>query len=166
MTTNDGVAEVTDIPNASADQAPPASQAMAAPRSDESMRGLRVFARAFRRRCPNCGAGPLTVRWFGLQPWCPACRFRPERGEEDFFLGAMVFNMAFAEGLFAVGLVAALVLTWPDPPWTAIYVVGSAAMIAAPIILYPYSKLCWLAFDLLCRPPRPEDFAPEPGAIR
>ena len=128
------------------------------------MRGLRVFARAFRRRCPNCGAGPLTVRWFGLQPACPGCGFRPERGEEDFFLGAMVFNMAFAEGLFAIGLLAVLVSTWPDPPWTAIYVVGIAAMIAAPIILYPYSKLCWLAFDLLCRPPRPEDFAPGPGA--
>jgi hypothetical protein len=26
-------------------------------------------------------------------------------------------------------------------------------------VLYPFSKLCWLAFDLIFRPPRPEDFA-------
>jgi len=30
----------------------------------------------------------------------------------------------------------------------------------APILFYPYSKLLWLAFDLLFRPLRPEDFEP------
>lgn len=124
------------------------------------MRGLRMFARALWRRCPNCGAGPVTVRWFGLLPSCPGCGLRLDRGEHDYFLGAIVFNMAFAEGLFAVGLLAVLLVTWPNPPWTAIYVGGIAAMIAAPIVLYPYSKLCWLAFDLLFRPLRPEDLAP------
>ena len=118
-----------------------------------------MFARALRRRCPSCGAGPVTVRWFGLRPSCPRCGLRLDRGEHDYFLGAIVFNMAFAEGLFAVGLLAVLVATWPDPPWTGIYVGGIAAMIAAPIALYPYSKLCWLAFDLLFRPLRPEDLA-------
>ncbi len=124
------------------------------------MRGLRMFARALWRRCPNCGAGPVTERWFGLLPSCPGCGLRLDRGEHDYFLGAIVFNMAFAEGLFAVGLLAVLLVTWPNPPWTAIYVGGIAAMIAAPIVLYPYSKLCWLAFDLLFRPLRPEDLTP------
>ena len=124
------------------------------------MRGLRMFARALWRRCPSCGAGPVTVRWFGLRPSCPGCGLRLDRGEHDYFLGAIVFNMAFAEGLFAVGLLVVLLATWPNPPWTAIYVGGIAAMIAAPIVLYPYSKLCWLAFDLLFRPLRPEDLAP------
>ena len=32
-----------------------------------------------------------------------------------------------------------------------------------PIVLYPISKLCWLAFDLLFRPPREEDFATPGG---
>jgi hypothetical protein len=36
-------------------------------------------------------------------------------------------------------------------------------MILAPIVLYPLSKLCWLAFDLLFRPPGAEDFAPPPA---
>jgi uncharacterized protein (DUF983 family) len=130
------------------------------------MRGLRMFARALRLRCPHCGAGPITVRWFGLRPACPGCGLKPDRGEHDYFLGAIVFNMAFAEGLFAVGLLLTLVATYPDPPWTALYVGGAIALITAPIVLYPYSKLCWLAFDLLFRPPRPEDFAPDPPAAR
>ena len=119
---------------------------------------LMMFARALGRRCPHCGDGPVTVRWFGLLPACPRCHLRLERGEHDYFLGAIVFNMAFAEGLFALGLLAVLLWTWPNPPWNALYYGGMAGMIMAPIVLYPYSKLCWLAFDLLFRPPRAEDF--------
>jgi hypothetical protein len=105
----------------------------------------------------------VTARWFHLLPACPRCRLRLDRGETDYFLGAIVFNMAFAEGLFALGLAGVLIATWPNPPWDALYYGGIAAMVLAPVALYPYSKLCWLTFDLLLRPPRPEDFeAPGP----
>ncbi len=56
-----------------------------------------------------------------------------KRALADYFLGAIVFNMAFAEGLFAAALLAVLLWTWPNPPWDA--------------------------FDLLFRPLTPEDFA-------
>jgi uncharacterized protein (DUF983 family) len=121
------------------------------------------FARALRRRCPNCRAGPVTVRWFGLRPACPRCGLRFDRGEQDYFLGAIVFNMAFAEGLFALGLIGVLLWTYPSPPWDALYYGGIAGMILAPIFFYPFSKLCWLAFDLAFRPARPEDFEPRPA---
>lgn len=124
---------------------------------------LSAFLRAMRRRCPHCGAGAVTRRWFQIVPVCPACGLKLDRGETDYFLGAIVFNMAFSEGLFAVGLLAVLVYTWPNPPWDAIYYGGIAAMILAPIALYPYSKLCWLAFDLRFRPPRPEEFTAPAG---
>lgn len=124
------------------------------------MLALMSFFRAVRRRCPNCGAGPVTRRWFHLKAACPGCGIKLDRGEPDYFLGAIVFNMAFSEGLFAVGLLAVLYWTWPSPPWDAIYYGGIGAMILAPIALYPYSKLCWLAFDLLFRPPRPEEYEP------
>ena len=126
-------------------------------------RAIRSFARALRGRCPNCGGGPVTVRWVTVLPTCPRCGLRLDRGEPDYFLGAIVFNMAFAEGLFAVGMVGALLWSWPDPPWNALMVGGAVAMILGPIVLYPISKLCWLAFDLLFRPPREEDFT-KPGA--
>jgi len=123
-------------------------------------RALIRFARALRRRCPNCGAGPVVARWIHTRPACPRCRLRLDRGEPDYFLGAIVFNMAFAEGLFAAALLAVLLWTWPNPPWDALYYGGIVGLIVAPILFYPYSKLLWLAFDLLFRPLRPEDFEP------
>jgi uncharacterized protein (DUF983 family) len=127
-------------------------------------RALVMFARALRRRCPSCGAGPVTTRWIHTRPGCPRCRLRLDRGEPDYFLGAIVFNMAFAEGLFAAALVAVLLWTWPNPPWDALYYGGIVGLIVAPILFYPYSKLLWLAFDLLFRPLRPEDFEPPRSA--
>jgi len=128
------------------------------------MRALVMFARALRRRCPNCGAGPVIARWIYTRPACPRCRLRLDRGEPDYFLGAIVFNMAFAEGLFAAALLAVLLWTWPNPPWDVLYYGGIAGLIVAPILFYPYSKLFWLAFDLLFRPLRPEDFEPPRSA--
>ena len=106
----------------------------------------------------------MTVRWLRISPACPRCHLRLDRGEPDYFLGAIVFNMAFAEGIFAVGLIGVIYLTYPTPPWPAIYAGGITAMVLAPIALYPISKLCWLAFDLIFRPPHPGDFAAPPPA--
>ena len=128
------------------------------------MRALVRFARALRRRCPNCGAGPVITRWIYTRPACPRCRLRLDRGEPDYFLGAIVFNMAFAEGLFAAALLAVLLWTWPNPPWDALYYGGIAGLIVAPIVFYPYSKLLWLSVDLLFRPLRAEDFEPPRSA--
>jgi uncharacterized protein (DUF983 family) len=127
-------------------------------------RALLMFARALARRCPNCGAGPVIARWIHTVPACPRSRLRHARGEPDYFLGAIVFNMAFAEGLFAAALLAVLLWTWPNPPWDVLYYGGIVGLIVAPILFYPYSKLLWLAFDLLFRPLRPEDFEPPRSA--
>jgi uncharacterized protein (DUF983 family) len=125
-------------------------------------RSVVRLARALRLRCPNCGAGAVTVRWFGIRPACPGCHLRPDRGEPDYFLGAIVFNMAFAEGIFALALFAVLLWTWPAPPRDALYYGGIVGMILAPVFFYPFSKLCWLAFDLTFRPLRQEDFEDRP----
>lgn len=74
----------------------------------------------------------------------------------------MLFNLIAAELLFAAGVLAALVLTWPDPPWNALLWGGAAVMVVFPILTYPLTKLFWLAFDMQFRPLRPEDFAPPP----
>jgi uncharacterized protein (DUF983 family) len=127
-------------------------------------RAVFRFARALARRCPNCGGGPVIARVIHTVPVCPRCRLRLDRGEPDYFLGAIVFNMAFAEGLLALGLVVVLVWTWPNPPWDGLYYGGIAGLIVAPILFYPYSKLLWLAFDLIFRPLRPEDVEPPRSA--
>jgi hypothetical protein len=94
---------------------------------------------------------------------CPVCRLRLDRGEPDYWLGAMLFNLIGAEMLFALGVIAALVLTWPDPPWDLLQWGGIPVLVLFPILTYPVSKLVWLAFDMQFRPLRPDDFAPDPG---
>lgn len=123
-------------------------------------RTAALFARALTLRCPNCGGRGMLASWFTLAPACPRCRLRPERGESDYFLGGMVFNIALAEGVFVIGLIVTLVVTWPRVPWAGLQYGAPAAMVLAPIILYPFSRIVWLAFDLMLRPAVPNDFSP------
>ena len=117
-------------------------------------------ARALRLRCPHCGGGPLFTSWFRMGDCCPKCRLRLERGEQGYIVGAYMFNIIAAELLFAALAAGVVAATWPSPPWTALQWGGAALMIAAPLACYPFSKTLFLAFDLMFRPPQPEDFCP------
>jgi uncharacterized protein (DUF983 family) len=111
------------------------------------------FWRALRLSCPRCGGRGILKSWFKLQEVCPTCGIRLERGEEhDYYLGGMFFNIVLAEGLFAVVFTVWIVVVWPDVPWNRVQYTLLAAMIAAPIVLYPVSRIMWLALDLLVRP--------------
>ena len=114
----------------------------------------RDFLRALRLRCPNCGGGKVLKSWFKLQYRCPQCGIRLDRGEsDDYFFGGIYFNIALAEALFALVLLTVLIVTWPNVPWAGLEYVLIIAMIVAPIVLYPVSRLMWLALDVLMRPP-------------
>ena len=125
-------------------------------------RTAALFARALTLRCPNCGARGIVASWFTLAPACPRCRLRPERGESDYFLGGMMFNIVLAEGVFVTALIITLLVTWPRVPWSLLQYGAPAAMVLAPILLYPFSRLVWLAFDLMLRPVVPNDVAAPP----
>lgn len=120
---------------------------------------LRAGLRALFMRCPLCGARGVTERWVTVRPRCPRCGLRLDRGEADYWIGAMLFNLIAAETLFAGGVLATLLLTWPHPPWDALYWGSLVGMVVLPIVTYPITKLVWLAFDLVFRPPHAEDFA-------
>ncbi len=113
--------------------------------------GTRVW-RAARLRCPVCGSRGLLQSWMKLRPRCPTCGLRVNRGEHDFFLGAMMFNIALAEGTLAIVLVGLLIALWPNVPWTALEIGAPILMIIAPFLFYPFSQTIWLAFDLLLHP--------------
>lgn len=115
---------------------------------------LRLVGRAMTGRCPHCGKRPVLVHWFRLRPACGACGRPLERGESDYFLGGMMFNLILAELLFTGIFVAILVFMWPTVPWDGIAIGAPVGMALAPIALYPISKLVWLAFDLAFRPER------------
>jgi uncharacterized protein (DUF983 family) len=113
---------------------------------------FRLIGRALRLRCPYCGKGPVLVHWFRMRRDCGHCGRALERGEQDYFLGAMLFNLVIAELLFAAVFVAILVAMWPTVPWDAIQYGAPLGMAATPFATYPFSKLLWLAFDLTFRP--------------
>lgn len=76
---------------------------------------------------------------------------RFERGE-GFMLGVMAINIGLCSAVFIVYLVGAMTLTWPDPPIAPLTVAGILLLLAAPFVLYPWSKTIWAALDLFMRP--------------
>jgi hypothetical protein len=78
--------------------------------------------------------------------------------QEDYWLGAYTLNFIVTEMFFALMLAVLLIATWPNPPWTAIIVVGVLQMCVTPILFYPYAKALWLAIDLIFRSLQPDDF--------
>jgi uncharacterized protein (DUF983 family) len=118
-----------------------------------------MLGRALWLRCPHCGGPTGVVLWFRRHARCARCRLRFDRGEPDYWLGSLLFNVIAAELFIAGGLVAALLLTWPDPPWNALLYGGLIVIMVLPVMTLPFSKDLWLAFDLMFRPPRPRDFA-------
>ena len=63
-----------------------------------------------------------------------------------------MFNLVLAELIFAVALVMYLVIAWPNANWDMLEIAAPASMAIAPFVLFPFSKLIWLATDLALRP--------------
>ena len=117
---------------------------------------LRV-ARAFALHCPDCGSAGLFKRWLFLQPRCPKCALRTDRGNKDHFVGAYLVNLILAELLFAIGFGVWMLAVWPDVPWGRVEVVAVIAMILSPLVTYPFTRTVWLAADLIFDPPKASD---------
>lgn len=123
----------------------------------------RMLARAATLRCPNCGGIGVLQTWLRPRPACPTCGLKLDRGEHDHWLGAYTVNLVVAEGIVAVLVLCVLVLTMPDVPWSLLQWGGISLMIAAPFVFYPFSRLIWLAADLVFRPATATDFQPRDG---
>ena len=111
-----------------------------------------MVGRALRLRCPNCGSRGLLKNWLKMNDRCPVCGIRVEREGHDYMAGSLMFNLVLAELIFAFALVVYLVLAWPSPNWGMLEIVAPVGMAVAPFVLFPYSKLVWLAADLALRP--------------
>ena len=122
----------------------------------------RLFLRALRLRCPNCGKGRLFTSWFRMRARCPVCGIAVERGEEGYQVGSYMFNIIAAELVFAAAFIGVVALTWPTPTWTLLQYGGIALMVIAPFVFFPFSKTLFLAFDLVFRPAARDEF-PLPG---
>ena len=120
-------------------------------------RTLRLLGRGLRLRCPNCGKGPVLRGWFRTQVRCGSCGIRVERGEHDYFMGSMLLNFSLTGLLLLVGVAVFLVVQWPDVDWDWLEWGAPVAMIALPVILFPFTKLLWLAIDIAMRPVTAEE---------
>ena len=120
-------------------------------------RALRLYGRALLLRCPHCGQGKIVRSWFTMHPRCPVCGIRTERGEEDFFLGSMMFNIILSEGLFILFVLGLVWVRWPDVPWGFLQSWAIVLMAAAPFLVFPWTKTLWLASDILIRPVTEEE---------
>ncbi len=113
-----------------------------------------MLARGLLKHCPLCGGGHLFVGWFRMRERCPRCGYLFER-EEGFFLGAYVINLAITQGLVLLLAVVPLIVLLdarPDQSVVPIVVGGLAAVLAGPLLFYPFSKTIWTAIDLILRP--------------
>ena len=120
---------------------------------------IRLFWRAVRLRCPNCGGGPIFSSWLRIRERCPRCGLPLERGEQGYQVGSYMFNIIAAELVFAAAFIAVLVATWPSPPWDLLLYGGMVLTIVAPFLFFPFSKTIFLAFDLVFRPAEPAERA-------
>jgi len=118
-----------------------------------------LFARALRRRCPVCGGGPLFEGWFRMRDHCPGCGIRTRRGEDGYTLGALWFNLLLAESLTMTMFIGTLIRTWPTPPWDLLQVLGPIEAIVMPVLVWPFARTLFFAFDLCVRPLEPKDLA-------
>jgi uncharacterized protein (DUF983 family) len=131
--------------------------------SEPNPRGLphpplgTMLARGARVRCAFCGGGPLLESWTRPRARCPRCGLRTDRGKPDFFLGAMVFNIALSEGVLALLIVGVLVAMHPVVPWNFLQYGGVALMVLAPIVFLPVSRTLWMAIDILLHPVTPDE---------
>jgi len=105
--------------------------------------------------------------WFKMRERCGNCGLPIERGERDYFIGSMMFNLAVAELVFAVTFVAILIGMWPNVPWDTLQWAGPLGAAVSPFFFFPFSKLAWLGFDILLRPVTPDELAisRQPSAI-
>lgn len=128
----------------------------------------QVWWRALRLRCVACGGSPVMLAWFRESANCPSCGLQLDRAEDGHQVGSYTLNISLTLVLLVSGMVGAIWLTWPNPPWDAITAGSVAAAVLLPLLIYPWTKTCYLALHILLHPPEERDFAApeEPGLNR
>jgi len=125
----------------------------------------RSIGRVFLLRCPHCGGGPVLKPLGSVRENCRACGLRFERTDHSYFSGAMFFGILISEGLVVLTLVVTMFVTWPNVPWDAIQWGAAAGLILVAPALIPFSRVVWLAIDVLLRPVVPEELKPAPTVL-
>ncbi len=108
-----------------------------------------MIGRALRLRCPHCGERGVLQSWFTIRAACPHCGVSLVVSNS---VGANLLNLVTAEFILMIGLGTVVVRSAPDIPWTLLQFGAPLLMIVAPLLLYPFSKMLFVAFDLSLYP--------------
>ncbi|HEX3926569.1 MAG TPA: DUF983 domain-containing protein [Gemmatimonadales bacterium] len=112
-------------------------------------RRLQLFLRALTLRCPNCGKRGLFRHWLAMREACPNCGLSLATGNR---VGAYLLNLVAAELVLMAAIVVIVLRSWPHPPWDLLQYLAPALMVIAPLLLYPFSKMVFVAIDLAMYP--------------
>lgn len=117
-----------------------------------------VILRGLLRRCPRCGEKLRFQSWWKVPKRCPRCGLVLER-DENSFLGSLTINYAVTGAAFIALLVIWLIVDLPDVQVVPLLLTGVFVTMFVPLVLYPFAKTTWAAFDLLTRPVAERDWA-------
>ena len=112
----------------------------------------RGAARAATLRCPRCGRGKVFRRFVLMNETYTACELVFDRGV-GYWLGAMMFNMAFGFVAVLAAILFTLIATSPDPDWDLTIIVAIVVGITIPIGFFPFSRTFWIAAERPARLP-------------
>ena len=108
-----------------------------------------LLRRGFTKRCPRCASKEIFSSYFHMLERCPNCGIKFER-EPGFFVGVYLVNFAAILVLLFIETMA--FIPWkianPDTGVAIPIAIGIVASLIVPIILYPFARTIWSAFDL------------------
>jgi len=110
----------------------------------------RGAGRALLLKCPRCGRAKVFRRFVIMNRECAHCGLLFDRGH-GYWLGAMMFNMAFAIGAIIAAFLVTLWVTSPDPDWNLVTVVTVVVAVLAPLVFFPFSRTLWIAAERSAR---------------
>jgi uncharacterized protein (DUF983 family) len=108
-----------------------------------------LFARALTLRCPHCGGRHVLRHWLAMRESCPDCGLQFATGNRP---GAYILNLFATGSVLMIVLLTIFLRTWPNPPYTLLQWLAPALMVVMPMILYPFSKMAFVAIDLAMHP--------------
>ncbi len=120
-------------------------------------RALLLASRAMRLRCPNCGNGRVLKGFNEVHDRCASCSFRYSRSDDDYFSGAMFFGLMIGETMAVLVIGGFIWITYPNVPWNFMQFAIPIILLGVMIVLFPISRVVWLAIDVLLRPVEPSE---------
>lgn len=108
--------------------------------------------RGLKKKCPNCGEGPVFVRWLEVRDTCPKCGVKYLEDQGDL-MGMMIL---LDRVIFLVPLVTIFCFLFPhSSPW--VYIPVTLVALFLLIITLPNRNAANLALDFYIRQKRAED---------